>query len=81
MKGKVNNAKEIYYDVCRSFPVACKLPEYIRTALVFVEIILVILSLQAFIGHILCTAHFVLGPEKSKRTSEQYLTFRGLLVH
>ena len=54
---------------------------YIRTAVVFVEIILVILSLQAFIGHILCTAHFVLGPEKSKRTREQSLTFRGLLVH
>ena len=52
MKGKVSNGKEIYYDVCRSFPVACKSPEYIRTTVVLVEIILVILSLQAFTGHI-----------------------------
>lgn len=56
MKGKVSNGKEIYYDVCRSFPVACKSPEYNRTAQVLVEIILVIQSLQTFNGHILYTA-------------------------
>ena len=61
MKGKVSNGKEIYYDVCRSFPVACKSPKYIRTAEVLVEIILVIQSLQTFIGHILYTA-FCTGP-------------------
>ena len=38
-------------------------------------------SQQTLIGHILCTEHFALGPEKSERTREQSLIFRGLLVH
>ena len=38
-------------------------------------------SQQTLIGHILCTEHFALGPEKSEGTREQSLIFRGLLVH
>ena len=66
---------------CRSFLVTCKSPEYIWTAVVLTEFILVIQSQQILIGHILCTAHFALGPEKSKRTKAPSLIFKGLLVH
>ena len=76
----MRNGEEIYYHVCRPFLIAYRSPEYVWTDMVLTEFILVIQSQHSLFGHILCTAHLALSPEKPERTKAWSLIFSGLPV-